>query len=287
MDQRLAAIDLDGTLVGRSGQISAADRDALVAWWRSGRKIAILSGRSPSGMHGVLAEVGVPYFAGAFNGALVWYQPEGFRPAAVINQLVDSPLPDISATALWSFCVRHRLTAMYYSCPAIFASNANATIRREIAITGEQVSYSTSPSIGLPAYKISVYLGESPARHEEMGPLLRGVSWSLSRSGTLEVTSSRSDKGKALIEICGRLGVPIESVVAIGDGDNDVAMLSIAGSAWSMPDSSQLARSVAKSRLGGSGTVAQVLRQAMDASIWARRGPAPIAQTVDADRWSR
>jgi HAD superfamily hydrolase (TIGR01484 family) len=45
----------------------------------------------------------------------------------------------------------------------------------------------------------------------------------------LEFTSIESDKAKALAFVCERLGVPQEQTVAVGDGRNDVSMISWAG----------------------------------------------------------
>ena len=45
----------------------------------------------------------------------------------------------------------------------------------------------------------------------------------------LDVTPAGLDKGAYLRDLAGRLGLPLQAVAAIGDMDNDVPMLSVAG----------------------------------------------------------
>jgi len=45
----------------------------------------------------------------------------------------------------------------------------------------------------------------------------------------LEFTTIESDKAKALAFLCKQLGIPQEQTVAVGDGRNDVSMISWAG----------------------------------------------------------
>ena len=45
----------------------------------------------------------------------------------------------------------------------------------------------------------------------------------------LEFTSIESDKAKALAFLCGQMGIPQAQTVAVGDGRNDVSMISWAG----------------------------------------------------------
>ena len=54
----------------------------------------------------------------------------------------------------------------------------------------------------------------------------------------LEFTSVESDKASALAFLCGRLGVDRAQAVAVGDGRNDVSMISWAGLGVAIDDSS-------------------------------------------------
>src|SRR5262249_16013009 len=44
-----------------------------------------------------------------------------------------------------------------------------------------------------------------------------------------EMVNPRVDKGRALTSLIERLGIPVDAVAAIGDGDNDMTLLEAAG----------------------------------------------------------
>ncbi len=68
-------------------------------------------------------------------------------------------------------------------------------------------------------------------------------------SGTthLEVTRAGVNKGSALRELAAYMGIPLERVVAIGDEQNDISMLRIAGLAVAMGNASGEVKAVADS----------------------------------------
>lgn len=78
----------------------------------------------------------------------------------------------------------------------------------------------------------------------------------------VEVTAAGVDKGEALRALADRLGVPHESTLAVGDSENDRAMLQKAGVAAvmanGMPEIQALARLVSKADCDHDG-VAEIL----------------------------
>lgn len=78
----------------------------------------------------------------------------------------------------------------------------------------------------------------------------------------VEVTAAGVDKGEALRALADRLGVPHESTLAVGDSENDRAMLQKAGVAAvmanGMPEIRALARLVSKADCDHDG-VAEIL----------------------------
>ena len=78
----------------------------------------------------------------------------------------------------------------------------------------------------------------------------------------IEVTAAGVDKGEALRALADRLGVPHESTLAVGDSENDRAMLQKAGVAAvmanGMPKIQALARLVSKADCDHDG-VAEIL----------------------------
>jgi Cof subfamily protein (haloacid dehalogenase superfamily) len=53
-----------------------------------------------------------------------------------------------------------------------------------------------------------------------------------------EITRQGVDKGSALVKLAAHLGIPVERIAVIGDGDNDVSMFRVAGLAIAMGNAS-------------------------------------------------
>lgn len=62
----------------------------------------------------------------------------------------------------------------------------------------------------------------------------------------LEITRKGVCKGEGLLAVAKRLGIPMEKVLAIGDGDNDAKMLKVAGISFAMGNASAAALAAAK-----------------------------------------
>ena len=62
----------------------------------------------------------------------------------------------------------------------------------------------------------------------------------------LEITREGVDKGAALLELCGELGIDPAEVAAIGDGSNDLAMLTAVGTAVAMGNAVPAVREIAQ-----------------------------------------
>ena len=62
----------------------------------------------------------------------------------------------------------------------------------------------------------------------------------------MEITSPDADKGRALAVLCQRLGIDASEVMAFGDADNDLGMLSWAGWSFAMDNGTDKAKAAAK-----------------------------------------
>ena len=63
---------------------------------------------------------------------------------------------------------------------------------------------------------------------------------------SIEINSATATKGDALTHLCQFLNIPLEDTMAIGDSDNDLTMLEVAGWSFSMRNASPLARQSAR-----------------------------------------
>ncbi|GEO62931.1 Cof-type HAD-IIB family hydrolase [Companilactobacillus nantensis] len=63
--------------------------------------------------------------------------------------------------------------------------------------------------------------------------------------GFLEISSKEGDKGTAIISLADRLNIDLKNVLAIGDGENDLAMLKVAGKKIAMGNAVPAIKSIA------------------------------------------
>src|SRR5436309_15403150 len=72
---RLVAVDLDGTLLNDSKQISERTIDALKCLPQRGVKVVIASARPPRSVRPIYRELGLDTWQINYNGALIWDEP--------------------------------------------------------------------------------------------------------------------------------------------------------------------------------------------------------------------
>src|SRR5699024_9403673 len=87
---------------------------------------------------------------------------------------------------------------------------------------------------------------EVRARLEALG----GLKLTSSIPDNLEINAEGAHKGAALKVLADKLGIPQESVMALGDNGNDVTMLEYAGVSVCMEDGSPEAKAAAKYMAG-------------------------------------
>jgi len=229
----LVATDLDGTLLGADGHVSARTREVLQAVEAAGVPVVFVTGRPLRWAEEVFDDVGDHGLAIVSNGALVW-------DVAGDRARLERPVPDEVVVAVTA--------ALREACPGTaYALETLAGIGLEPAFV-ERFEVPDGVRRGPVADLLAD--GSGPvlkllARHEEIKAeafwatardLLGGqveVTWS-SASALLEISAAGVTKATTLALLCAELGVAAEDVVAFGDMPNDLPMLAWAGRSWAM-----------------------------------------------------
>jgi Cof subfamily protein (haloacid dehalogenase superfamily) len=222
---RLAAIDLDGTLLRSDGTVSARTRDALASVRERGITIVFVSARHPGSLADVAREAGVGGLAICSNGATV-YDLDRHR---VVRERTLS-------TEVAANLVR----VLREKAPGIrFAVESRA----ELAVEPEFSAWDWVPPEGM-RIADALDLVADPVtrlivRHdgyelEVLAALVReiaGESASVLVPGewTVELSPVGVNKAAALAELCDELGLDAADVIAFGDFLNDLPMLAWAG----------------------------------------------------------
>jgi len=235
MAYRLIVSDMDDTLLNGEGVLSPASLDAVKAVHRTGAHFALASGRMPCAMLSYARQLDIRVPMIAYNGA----QLTDPRSGEVLFELpVEAPL----ALELMRWCEQRQIHIQAYRGDAFFTPSDNEWARRyydslrglaRMQVTGRPLSECAA----WPQPKLLAIMNpaHTPAVLAEVKQAFGNrLICATSRPQYIEFTSPLAGKERALSELCRRLTISKEEVVAFGDGQNDVGMLRFARLGYAM-----------------------------------------------------
>ncbi|HTE64541.1 MAG TPA: Cof-type HAD-IIB family hydrolase [Solirubrobacteraceae bacterium] len=229
--QRLQGIvlDVDGTLLDPEHRIAPATAAAVRRARSAGLHVLLASGRSARAMVDVVAELELddgPTIA--FNGALTFRLEDG-----AIHALAETPLARDAAVEALALARERGIEVGWFTRDGWRASALGPGIGEEAGLTGEPPLLEPGLPDGAPApFKLMCIAADgdgSPALHALRERLPPGVSGQFSHPRYLELIAAGVDKASALDAACAALGLSLAQFAALGDQENDIAMLRAAG----------------------------------------------------------
>lgn len=238
---KLAAIDLDDTLLGPDKRISPDNRAALRQLEASGVEILVATGRHLSRIRDILPLIPRARWAVTCQGAAV-HELRGGRAirahhleAAEIEQLLDAG-------------ERHGLTSVVYGDDLVRSNGGGEFVDFYGHYAGGMPQASNREELAkLPAHKL-VWLGSEEALTRVSGlPEVRGIPLYQIRTHAClhEFLPVAATKALGVATVTSELGIRPDQVVAFGDGDNDIPLFEWAGRSFAMPHGSPGARAAA------------------------------------------
>ncbi len=244
---RLIALDIDGTLLTSTKQISAATHAAVQDVVRRGVHVVLASARSPSALRLLMARLGISGFAIAYTGALVCrLDPDPRVPTAV---LAERQMNLASARAVFHAARERALSVGWYVGDNAYIGAWDAALRNEFAITGEQPIVDPAlASTGDAPHKLMCIAGELELV-TELQLLAQAVpadcTAQFSHTTYLEITQRGVNKADALATLAQHLGIELAQTAAMGDQENDIGMLQAAGMGIAMGNAIPAAQAAA------------------------------------------
>ena len=226
---RLAAIDLDGTLLRTDGTVSTRSRTALEAAQAAGIDIVLVTARSPRSVRVIAADLGLGGVALCANGATVY----DLDADVIVHH---RPLPvDVAHRVVRGLRERVPGIAFAWELELRFGSEPEYETRRDGA-RWPRPDDAYPPCDVLewrePMTKLLARVPEADLLVVlEAARTLCGTDAEVTLTGDtfVEVIAAGVGKEIALAELAGERGVPREQVVAFGDQLVDAAMLRWAG----------------------------------------------------------
>ncbi len=236
MRPKLIVMDIDGTLVGSTDTISPRTLSAIDMARDSGAAIALATGRRLRATQPIaeLLRIELPLIC--LNGALV-VDPQSLQPISITPMDHEVALSAVKTIHDWgqpALVYHHTLTPpdVIYS-----VEPAHPAMRGYLEREGENVAMVTDLAPHLQRALRVLTFGDS----REVDPITAAMSGSLGPERAwvlttmhrglahLEIYEAGVSKGKALSQLAASIDVPLEQVVAFGDGPNDVDLLDVAG----------------------------------------------------------
>ncbi|MEX0427833.1 HAD family hydrolase [Nocardioides sp. DS6] len=234
---QVVALDIDGTLlkwVEGSGaaheEVAPAVRDAVRRAYAAGAHVVLASGRSPHGMTKVADLLGLPD-AELRDGDRLWI--------VASNGAVILRYPPVDVVHEETFDAREAVQQILERRPSVLVAVEERGIGYRIndhfppgELSGDMV---VTPVEELVAHPVSrVIIRDPEATAEEFVELgrslgLHGISYVVGWTAWLDLTPVGVSKASGLSYVCDQLDLEPSDVLAIGDGRNDIEMLTWAG----------------------------------------------------------
>jgi hydroxymethylpyrimidine pyrophosphatase-like HAD family hydrolase len=232
----LVACDVEGTLVRAGRRATPAVLDAIAAVRAAGHHLVIATGRSLSGAVQVVRQLGIgDGWVVAANGAVTAHVHANGYPVVDVTPLDAEPVCRLVAGTRPDLRLAAEVVGSGYRVTKRFPErqlNGQQEVLREFAEIWAR-----------PTPRLVVY-GQWAQR---LAPALRasGVTAIPARVDWVDVTAPGITKATALESIRIELGVAPSRTVAIGDGENDLEMLSWAAMSIAMGQAPDAVRDLA------------------------------------------
>ncbi|RKV80170.1 MAG: HAD family phosphatase [Alloprevotella sp.] len=246
----IIALDLDGTLTNSEKIITPRTFDALMKAQREGVRLVLASGRPTFGIAALANQLQLADYGGyvlSYNGGRIidWCEK-----TVIFSQVVDQKLVPI----LYDFAEKAQLPIVTYLPEAILVSkNEGEYLAEEARINGMpivvaqnfveeamQIAGGSTKFLipGEPELLIQLESEMKAALSEQM-EVFRSAPF------FLELPPKGIDKAQSLQRLLTHLGLERESLMAFGDGFNDLSMIQFAGQGVAMANAVEEVKSIA------------------------------------------
>ncbi len=249
MRYKLLVIDVDGTLLDRDGNVSAEDREALIKVRQAGIQISLSTGRVLQACLGVINQLALDGYHMFFDGAVVsesdgnreiYVQPIGQE---IVKQGVEFAHQNDIYLELFSTTQYFVERESWYSDIRRSFFGIKPTVvdftglwQQERIVKAQLIT--SSPEEAAKAKKFYTHFDGKLRFSWAKTPAYPDLDF-------INVIAPEVSKGRALEALASHLGISLDEVMAVGDGTNDIPLLTAAGLAVAMGDAPAEVKAVA------------------------------------------
>jgi Cof subfamily protein (haloacid dehalogenase superfamily) len=264
---KLAAIDLDGTLLGPAHDISPANLHAVQRLQAAGTQVVLASGRHYNSML---------KYAQALPGVQWMVSCQGGEVSDVSRTTIlgRTFLPATEAKRNMELGRSLGFTTIAYTIEGVVtdlttgsATDAQSDFEMKLYtdLAGHRpIVLETADLLARDMFKV-IWMGDPSAlTHLSLADVTSPAVQAIrTQARFMEFMPTKASKGSALEILAARLGIPASDAVVFGDGDNDIPMFEWAGTSVAMPHGWPLALRRAK-HVAPAGPAETALARAVD-----------------------
>jgi len=241
---RLVAVDLDGTLLNDSKQVTEQTAEALSCLPGRDVKLVIASARPPHSVRHIYQQLRLDTFQINYNGALVWDEPNQkamfHRPIAgtLARQIIDTARDMFEETIVTAELLDKWFTDRNDDS---HTTETGKLFKPDVICTIPQLcAHPVTKLMLLGEPRLILRLEDTLASTFDGKVTILKTDKDL-----LQIMHPQVSKSIALTKVAKFYGVPMDQVMAIGDAPNDVGMLQTAGVSVAMDNAHPLVKDVA------------------------------------------
>lgn len=233
---RLVVCDMDGTLLDHDKSISMENRAAIRLAREQGIAFSVCTGRIQTMTEYYLKDLELETPVITANGALIWDPAER-------KTLWGLPMDESEVRKILYFCQKHSLDYCALTMETSYFSKDNVRRQRfeqynSIAEANgfhpmkvSEFDEDFSCLKGKKVYKMLIYEvkeGQGKSAREFLDTL-KETGYTSSEERLLDIAHRSVNKGYGLVKLAELLDIPLDSVCAMGDYENDIPMLRASG----------------------------------------------------------
>lgn len=231
MKYKLICIDIDGTLLDENKRLLPSVKQAILDVAKMGVLIVLASGRMPAGVELVERELEVPCIKICNAGSYIISDGQCIGSAYISLTTMTSIYREIAQ--------KNQIPLWIFREKEWYVTGMDSYIEREIRIILhqpqvveiERLVEQWTKEAGKPN---KMLIAAEPEKIPILYQQIKAKNWpdieiACSAKDFIEIFPKGVNKGTALIQVCEKLGIPLEDTVAFGDQELDLPMIEAAG----------------------------------------------------------
>lgn len=222
---KLVAFDLDGTVLDKNKKLDSNLKNVLDQLRAKGIKATIVSGRNEEILHQYVDELEItePYVTN--NGGNLYYNHK-----CLYNICIESKYNNLITKLFY----KHNYAFRAFAIEGIYGNSISPFFQERMHVFDNKlIKYDPNEDLSnIHFYKITMDYRNDENAIEEVKKTINELDNTVILKAETKVccvNNSNANKGEGLKQICQRIGVTLDEVMAFGDNYNDLSMIEKAG----------------------------------------------------------